>query len=119
MTQGVGLDSTRASPDGRRIALSRTTASRARAVISVSSTVRAPAEISQLDDTGCTVRSAWSPDGMRIAFEVHDVAPAVGLYIVNRDGSGLRALDAVARSRRAAQRGRPTAQWIAFSDADG
>jgi Tol biopolymer transport system component len=47
-------------------------------------------------DFGQDIRLAWSPDGTKLAFTSNDNHGGYDLYVVNRDGSGLRDLAAAA-----------------------
>jgi Tol biopolymer transport system component len=59
---------------------------------------------------------SWSPDGARIAFVGEpDLGGPAAVYVVNRDGSGLRRL---ARADPVQPQWSPDGAWIGFSDRD-
>ena len=69
---------------------------------------------------GLSLGPAWAPDGRRIAFAVYDVnkSKRSAVYVVNRDGSGLRRITqwTLATGQPAWS---PDGEWIAFNKEGG
>jgi TolB protein len=78
------------SPDGRQIAYSRANEAgehSAQGIWVLDVATRRSKRLTSVYDDG---KPDWSPDGTKIALARFDPAPAGGIFLVNRDGSGRR-----------------------------
>jgi len=112
------------SPDGRRIAISASAycdPGWAGHLAVIDTTGRPTSDLRKGRSlSGADIQPSWSPDGRRIAFVSWDFLESLrsALYIVNRDGSGLRRL-----TQSTFETGEPAwspdGQWIAFHKEGG
>jgi TolB protein len=92
------------APDGRRIALgtdaglsvASVDGSRVETLVRADFATFAGARYDTLAHGLWVASAAWSPDGRRIAFGLHelDFGSSLGVFVVNADGSGLRRVSA-------------------------
>jgi Tol biopolymer transport system component len=98
---GLVADAPAWSPDGRLVAFPATVDSQNNTeridVIAPDGRGRRALWTPELGDFGQNIRLAWSPDGTKLAFTSDDNRGGYDLYVINRDGSGLRDVAAAAR----------------------
>ena len=112
------------SPDGRRVAISASVncdPGWAGRLAVIDTTGRPTSDLRKKGrlPPGADIQPSWSPDGRRIVFVSWDFLESLrsALYVLNRDGSGLRRLTPAAYASDPAWS--PDGEWIAFHNKGG